>query len=89
MTALLPSSPLVWRLVCSVVATVVTVAGGLAQAAPTVHCEVRYASQTWQVTAQPTADPLSVPSLTLNKRFAFKAVARGAGERIDPVRPHG
>jgi len=90
MIALLPSSPLVrhlvWRpvlrLVCAVVATS---AGGLAQAAPTVHCEVRYASQTWQVTAQPTADPLSVPSLTLNKRFAFKAVARGAGERIDQV----
>lgn len=89
MIALLPSSPLVrrlvWRLVCSVVVTLATVAGGLAQAAPTVHCEVRYASQTWQVTAQPTADPLSVPSLTLNKRFAFKAVARGAGERIDQV----
>jgi len=86
MIALLPSSPLVrhlsWRLICVLVATV---ASGLAQAAPTVHCEVRYASQTWQVTAQPTADPLSVPSLTLNKRFAFKAVARGAGERIDQV----
>lgn len=75
-------SPLMWRRAC---ALAVAAACGAAQAGPTVHCEVRYASQTWQVTAQPTSDPLSVPSVTLNKRFAFKAVARGAGERIDQV----
>ncbi|WP_290904851.1 CapA family protein [Aquabacterium sp.] len=48
-----------------------------ASAAEHVHCEVRYASQTWQVDARPTDEPLRVPSVDIGQRFAFKAVARG------------
>lgn len=56
-----------------------------ASALPHVHCEVRYASQTSQVQAQPTRDPLSVPSVKVGERFAFKAVARGEAGRIEQV----
>lgn len=54
-------------------------------AAEHVHCEVRYASQTVQVDARPTDEPLRVPSVTIDQRFAFKAVARGARGHITQV----
>lgn len=54
----------------------------LASAAEHVHCEVRYASQTVPVDASPTDEPLRVPSVALDQRFAFKAVVRGTAERI-------
>lgn len=53
-----------------------------AWAAPQLHCEVRYASQTVPVDASPTDEPLRVPSVALDQRFAFKAVVRGTAERI-------
>jgi len=56
-----------------------------AAAPPQVHCEVRYASQTVAVDASPTDDPLRVPSVAVDQRFAFKAVVRGTAERIDHI----
>ena len=64
-----------------VVAMALAGVGSLAAAAEHVHCEVRYASQTWQVDARPTDEPLRVPSVDIDQRFAFKAVARGTPER--------
>lgn len=43
-----------------------------------VHCEVRYASQTWQLDAQATERPYEVPAIDIGQRFRFKAVVRGA-----------
>ena len=61
------------------------VCGTLAHAAPSVQCEVRYGSDTVRVVAQATDDPLSVASVPLDNRFAFKAVVRGTPERIEHV----
>ena len=52
----------------------------LASAAEHVRCDVRYASQTVQVDARPTDEPLRVPSVNIGERFAFKVVARGTHE---------
>lgn len=63
------------------------VASSSASAAEHVHCEVRYASQTWQVDARPTDEPLRVPSVDIGQRFAFKAVARGTPGRTPERTP--
>ncbi len=52
------------------------------------HCEIRYASQTWDLDATPTHQPLQVKRHELGQRFAFRAVARAslAGDgRIEHV----
>lgn len=46
------------------------------------HCEVRYASDTWHMDAVPQRDPLAVPWLEMGGRFAFRAVLRGEGGRL-------
>lgn len=56
-----------------------------AWAAPQLQCEVRYASQTVAVDAAPTDEPLRVPTVALDQRFAFKAVVRGAADRIEHI----
>ena len=78
----------VWALaVATALAGVCATVATSASAAEHVHCEVRYASQTVQVDARPTDEPLRVPSVNIDKRFAFKAVARGtAGHITQPSR---
>lgn len=52
------------------------------------HCEIRYASETWDLDATPTHQPLQVKRHDLGRRFAFRAVARAsqAGDgRIEHV----
>jgi len=52
------------------------------------HCEVRYASQSWHLDAVPSAQPLLAKQHNVGERFAFRATARGApddGSRIGHV----
>lgn len=59
---------------------------GLALAAdPVLHCEVRYASQTWQFQATPSSSPYEVPAHDLAERFRFKAVVVGSATQVDYV----
>ena len=67
------------------VAAVLASGCSLVSAAEHVHCEVRYASQTWQVDARLTDEPLRVPSVDIGQRFAFKAVARGTSGHITHI----
>jgi len=76
----------VWAVaVAAALAGACVVAPSSASAAEHVHCEVRYASQTWQVDARPTDEPLRVPSVDIDQRFAFKAVARGTPGHITHI----
>lgn len=74
----------VWALAVAVALAGVC-ATAVASAAEHVHCEVRYASQTVQVDARPTDEPLRVPSVNIDQRFAFKAVARGTPGHITQI----
>ena len=52
------------------------------------HCEIRYASQSWHLDAPPTDQPLLARQHVVGQRFAFRAIVRGqAGEggRIEHV----
>lgn len=52
------------------------------------HCEVRYASQSWHLDAVATAQPLLAKQHDVGQRFAFRAIVRGKpgeGGRIDHV----
>lgn len=42
------------------------------------HCEIRYASEIWDLDAAPTQQPLQVKKHDLGQRFAFRAVARAS-----------
>lgn len=49
------------------------------------HCEVRYASDTWHVEAVPQSETLKVPWLDMGGHFAFRAMVRGEGGRVRQV----
>lgn len=42
------------------------------------HCEIRYASQVWDLDATPSQQPLQAKRHDLGRRFAFRAVARAS-----------
>lgn len=73
------------RVTWAAVAAVAAWLSAPAAAAPQVHCEVRYASQTVPLDASPTDAPLRVPTVSLGERFAFKAVVRGTPDRIEHI----
>lgn len=41
------------------------------------HCEIRYASQSWHLDAVPTDEPLQAKRHDVGRRFAFRAIVRG------------
>lgn len=63
----------------------------LAAPAEHLHCEVRYASQSWHLDAVPTAQPLLAKQHNVGERFAFRAIVRGTpgtpgeGNRIQHI----
>lgn len=56
-----------------------------ALATPRLNCQVTYAGTTHTVTASPTADPYTVPSVDIGGRFRFKAVMVGQGAQVDRI----
>lgn len=63
---------LAWALSC-----MVPTGTSAAAAAEHLHCEVRYASQSWHIDAVPTAQPLLAKQHSVGGRFAFRAIVRG------------
>lgn len=53
--------------------------------AAVLRCQVRYASETVQIEARPVADPYTVASQDIGKRFRFKAVVLGKDQRVDHI----
>ena len=60
--------------------------GGMACAAPLLHCDVTYAGSTQAIESGPVADPYPVASVDIGGRFWFKAVMVGEGSRVDYVK---
>ena len=56
-----------------------------AQLTEHLHCDIRYASQRWQLDATPTDEPLSVQRHDVGGRFAFRAIARRHGQGIGHI----
>ena len=54
-------------------------------AAPVLHCDVRYMSDTVSIQAEPTAEPYKVVPHDIGGRFGFKAVVVGDSRRVDHV----
>ncbi len=50
---------------------------GVAGAAEHLHCEVRYASQSWHLDVAPSEQPLLAKQHDVGRRFAFRAIVRG------------
>lgn len=62
--------------------------GAMGAPAEHLHCEVRYASQSWHIDAVPTAEPLLAKQHNVGERFAFRAIVRGTpddGSRIEHI----
>lgn len=65
-----------------------TCIGAMGAPAEHLHCEVRYASQSWHIDAVPTAEPLLAKQHNVGERFAFRAIVRGTpddGSRIEHI----
>ncbi len=80
------AAAITWASVCvgasgAIAATVdaETVPAATVPAAPAehLHCEVRYASQSWHLDAVPSAQPLQAKQHKVGERFAFRAIVRG------------
>lgn len=69
------AAPLAWAFTCLGGASALA-AQPVAGPAEHLHCEVRYASQRWQLDAAPTDQPLQVKRHDVGGRFAFRAIAR-------------
>jgi len=71
------AASLAWAFTCMV--PMGASASGTATApAEHLHCEVRYASQSWHLDATPTDEPLQVQRHDVGRRFAFRAIARAS-----------
>jgi hypothetical protein len=61
-------------------------AANVAMAAPpTLHCQVRYLSDTVAIDATPVADPYTVAAHDIGGRFHFKAVVVGNAQQVDYI----
>lgn len=78
------AASLAWALTC----VGATGASAAEVAAEHLHCEIRYASESWHLDAAPTAQPLLAKLHRVGERFAFRAIVRampGDGGRIAHV----
>ena len=78
---------LAWAWTCTV-PNAAFATGPLTAPAEHLHCEIRYASQSWHLDATPTDQPLLVKRHDVGRRFAFRAIARASqdhGGRIAHV----
>lgn len=67
-------------------AAVAMAAMGCAKAAPpTLHCQVRYLSDTVAIDATPVSDPYTVAAHDIGGRFHFKAVVVGHDQQVDYI----
>lgn len=57
-----------------------------AVAAPRLHCHVDQADMSQDLQFGVVGDPYTVPSIAIGKRFRFKAVMVGDGQRIDYIK---
>lgn len=57
-----------------------------ASAAPTLHCHIEQGGTVQELQFGAVSDPYSVPAITINNRFRFKAVVVGAGGTIDYIK---
>ena len=73
------------RLTLLTVALTSTAGPAAAQHSEHLHCEIRYASQTWQLDVNPTDEPLSVQPSDVGGRFAFRAFARRHSDGIGHI----
>jgi hypothetical protein len=73
------------RLILPILCAALSGGAAVQAAVPRLHCELRYASQSWLVDAIPTRQPYEVPMQNLDGRFGFKAVLRGTPDLIESV----
>lgn len=76
---------LTWVCACGGVNGAAATKAPLAASAEHLHCEIRYASQSWHLDALPTDQPLRAKRHDVGERFAFRAIVRS--QPVDPAAP--